>query len=255
MPTTTRNRPSIGQQAVLNGRKVIWSGDDYSWQSPESFNQLKQQGQLALGSSLVRRGGQLLSHAEQLRHRLFGTDQRVVQAVQQAEIFISTNTVARVADQGASFAGQAIAQRLGISLLLGALILGSVVPGGGPSGPRRAAQARRAAHGVASDPQTAGRAQAATNASPLQQGPRTRAFNELVQSSDLSGDTPTRSSVGSKSRMGEGQGIGTTQQGVRRQEAKPGLDNISDGPNELGRAGGPQPAPTTSTDVQQIGRW
>lgn len=34
---------AFGQQAVLNGKPVMWGGDNYGWQSPESFAALQQQ--------------------------------------------------------------------------------------------------------------------------------------------------------------------------------------------------------------------
>ena len=33
---------AVGQDAVLNGKPVKWGGDNYGWQSPESFNTIKQ---------------------------------------------------------------------------------------------------------------------------------------------------------------------------------------------------------------------
>lgn len=34
---------AFGQRAVLNGKPVMWGGDNYGWQSPESFAALEQQ--------------------------------------------------------------------------------------------------------------------------------------------------------------------------------------------------------------------
>ena len=39
----------IGSKAVLNGKPVIWSGDGYEWQSPESHKKLKQSGHFNIG--------------------------------------------------------------------------------------------------------------------------------------------------------------------------------------------------------------
>ena len=58
---------ALGQQAVLNGKPVKWAGDDYGWQSPGSYSQLEQSGQLALGSSIVRRLGQGMNQLDQVR--------------------------------------------------------------------------------------------------------------------------------------------------------------------------------------------
>ena len=38
--TTDENR-SIGTQATLNNQDVYWSGQNYGWQSQESYNKLK----------------------------------------------------------------------------------------------------------------------------------------------------------------------------------------------------------------------
>ena len=40
---TSRNI-KIGQKAILNGKPVFWAGDDYGWQSRESFEKLKKSG-------------------------------------------------------------------------------------------------------------------------------------------------------------------------------------------------------------------
>jgi hypothetical protein len=40
------NRRQLGISARLNGKEVKWAGSDYGWQSPASFNKLKQQNKL-----------------------------------------------------------------------------------------------------------------------------------------------------------------------------------------------------------------
>jgi len=39
-----QSRP-VGSQATLNGKPVVWAGDNYGWQSPGSFQQVQQQQQ------------------------------------------------------------------------------------------------------------------------------------------------------------------------------------------------------------------
>ena len=48
-------QPKVGQQAVLNGKPVIWSGQNYGWQSKSSHNKLKQQGKLRVGTQALDR--------------------------------------------------------------------------------------------------------------------------------------------------------------------------------------------------------
>jgi len=37
-------KPKVGTKYILNGKPVIWAGDNYGWQSPESYNKIKGQG-------------------------------------------------------------------------------------------------------------------------------------------------------------------------------------------------------------------
>lgn len=37
-------KPKVGTKFILNGKPVIWAGDNYGWQSPESYNKIKGQG-------------------------------------------------------------------------------------------------------------------------------------------------------------------------------------------------------------------
>ena len=46
----------IGQTAVLNGKKVVWSGN-HGWQSPASHNKLRDQGKFKLGAQALDRIG------------------------------------------------------------------------------------------------------------------------------------------------------------------------------------------------------
>lgn len=40
---TQASTPPFGQKATLNGKPVVWGGDDYGWQSPGSFATIEQQ--------------------------------------------------------------------------------------------------------------------------------------------------------------------------------------------------------------------
>jgi hypothetical protein len=44
---------SIGTRAKLNGRDVVWSGDNFGWQSPASHNKLKNEGKFRIGTREV----------------------------------------------------------------------------------------------------------------------------------------------------------------------------------------------------------
>ena len=48
------SRP-VGSKATLNGKPVLWAGDSYSWQSPESYKQLEDQGHFRAGDIGYRR--------------------------------------------------------------------------------------------------------------------------------------------------------------------------------------------------------
>ena len=37
-------KPKVGTKAILGGKPVIWAGDNYGWQSPESYKKIKGQG-------------------------------------------------------------------------------------------------------------------------------------------------------------------------------------------------------------------
>jgi hypothetical protein len=52
---------SIGSRAKLNGRDVVWSGDNYGWQSPATYSQLKSQGKFKAGAQQLDRIAQSLS--------------------------------------------------------------------------------------------------------------------------------------------------------------------------------------------------
>lgn len=41
-PAPAASRP-VGSRAVLNGKPVVWGGDNYGWQSPASFSKIPQQ--------------------------------------------------------------------------------------------------------------------------------------------------------------------------------------------------------------------
>lgn len=49
--------PKIGQSATLNGKKVVWSGQNYGYQSPATHNKLKDQGKFKTGAQALDRLG------------------------------------------------------------------------------------------------------------------------------------------------------------------------------------------------------
>jgi hypothetical protein len=137
---TSKNRP-IGSKAVLNGKQVIWSGEDYGWQSSGSHKQLKKDGQLALGAGLARRIGNLTQRAEQFRHNTFGTiskDSAEGKLADALDRGFQASPLG-VLNEGEEIATGAISNRLGISPLIGGLVLGQFVPGpgDGPNVPKR----------------------------------------------------------------------------------------------------------------------
>jgi hypothetical protein len=63
----------LGEQAVLNGKTVVWAGDRYGWQSPGSYQKLTNGLQLLpdfIGSGLLSFGQQLRSRPLQTVNRL-----------------------------------------------------------------------------------------------------------------------------------------------------------------------------------------
>ena len=54
--TTDENRP-IGSKATLNGKDVFWSGQNYGWQSQESFDKLKKGPEFRAGHIALSRLG------------------------------------------------------------------------------------------------------------------------------------------------------------------------------------------------------
>jgi hypothetical protein len=47
--------PRIGQPATLNGKKVVWSGQNYGWQSPATHKKLADQGKFRVGTQALDR--------------------------------------------------------------------------------------------------------------------------------------------------------------------------------------------------------
>jgi hypothetical protein len=130
-----KDRP-IGSKAKRNGKEVIWAGQDYGFQSPASFNKLKDKGELALGAGLVRRVNQVGRQWEEFRHNTFGTmsDDHPAVRLNNAALEGMSKLPGGKAQAGAEKLGAEGAKRLGVSPALGAMFLGSVVPGGGGSG-------------------------------------------------------------------------------------------------------------------------
>jgi hypothetical protein len=45
----------IGSKSTLNGKSVLWAGDNYGWQSPGSYKNLEQQGKFKVGAQAIDR--------------------------------------------------------------------------------------------------------------------------------------------------------------------------------------------------------
>jgi hypothetical protein len=55
--------PKIGQSATLNGKKVVWSGQNYGWQSPAQHTKLANDGKFRVGTQALDRISQSVSRA------------------------------------------------------------------------------------------------------------------------------------------------------------------------------------------------
>ena len=53
-----KKRP-IGSKATLKGKPVLWAGPDFGWQSPESFEKLKNEGYFAPGEEFARKASKV----------------------------------------------------------------------------------------------------------------------------------------------------------------------------------------------------
>ena len=67
--------PKVGQSATLNGKKVVWSGQNYGWQSPASHTKLKDQGKFKTGAQALDRLGNAIPKpvrgaANEIKNRL-----------------------------------------------------------------------------------------------------------------------------------------------------------------------------------------
>lgn len=126
-----KKRP-IGSKAKRNGKTVLWAGEDYGYQSPSTFKELKDKGELALGAGLVRRVKGIAKKVDKARDRVFGTatpdsiEGKIIKAIEG----VSDKTVGSKAGKGADIASREISKRLGISPAIGGLLLGSFFPGG-----------------------------------------------------------------------------------------------------------------------------
>lgn len=130
--------PQIGQRARLNGKDVVWSGQNYGWQSPTSHNKLEDQGKFKLGTQAIDRAiasivnttfsKNLVKSQQQLRN--------ATQFLQPVEDLVNRGVSAddklpssRVA-QGAAISANAITNRLGIDPRLA--MVGMVAAGASP---------------------------------------------------------------------------------------------------------------------------
>lgn len=57
----TNTKPRIGEVRKLNGRTVVWSGDDYKWQSVGSHKKLAESGEFKIGGRELNRVGRAVA--------------------------------------------------------------------------------------------------------------------------------------------------------------------------------------------------
>ena len=144
--------PRIGQAATLNGKSVLWSGENYGWQSPASHNKLKKDGKFKLGTQALDRLGNAFNNSP-ITQRLKGLQQdfraatdklgfdkveNVVNRAVKADDKLPSSRVA----QGGAIAAQSITNRLGIDPRLA--LVGMVATGAGGGAIRRGANPRKA---------------------------------------------------------------------------------------------------------------
>lgn len=82
-------------------------------------------------NQLLKMGTDALNKAEEIRHNIFGTDERLTKLSKKADNFISKYTPMGVMEEGGMIAGEAIGEKIGLPPGLGGLLIGAVLPGGG----------------------------------------------------------------------------------------------------------------------------
>ena len=129
----------IGIQAVLNGKPVMWSGDEYEWQSPEDHTKLKESGHFNFGrkelDALTRYLGpitqpllqRITAFQQQVREATPFLDpvEELVNKALKADDQLPSSRVAQGGAIAAQRAGQALnldpRLTIGIPMLLGAV--------------------------------------------------------------------------------------------------------------------------------------
>lgn len=61
-PNSDQNRP-IGTEAIVDGKRVYWSGENYGWQSKGSYNKLKNSSEFRAGHIALSRVGSSINRA------------------------------------------------------------------------------------------------------------------------------------------------------------------------------------------------
>ena len=82
-------------------------------------------------NQLLKIGTKALNKVDEVRHNVFGTDQKAVKAAQVLDKISSKYTPIGVMEEGGMIAGEAIGGKLGLPAGLGGLLMGAVLPGGG----------------------------------------------------------------------------------------------------------------------------
>ena len=135
--------PRIGQQAVLNGKPVIWSGN-HGWQSPASHKKLQEQGKFRFGTQFLDRVGNSIVNNPVVK-RLEKARQDFNQATAWADPLVNAakgveNSNVRLPSQipgeGAAIAANAITRRLNIDPRLALIGMVGLNAGGILKGPR-----------------------------------------------------------------------------------------------------------------------
>ena len=135
--------PRIGQEAVLNGKPVIWSGN-HGWQSPASHKKLQEQGKFRFGTQFLDRVGssivnnpivQRLEKARQDFNQATAWADPLVDLAKGAEVK-SRGLPSRAVGEGAAIASDAITRRLNIDPRLALIGMVGLNAGGIVKGPK-----------------------------------------------------------------------------------------------------------------------
>ena len=149
--TTDENRP-IGSKATLNGKDVFWSGQNYGWQSQESFDKLKEGPEFRAGHIALSRLGTDINQAigmgvdalpEPVKQTGVDLIRQGVQAYQSLPQGVRTS-VSQIADTAVAV-NESVSKATNVSPIITGEVLtagaGKLVKGGTTVGARQIARA------------------------------------------------------------------------------------------------------------------